>query len=99
LVFFLTRGQVMTLQGLVLRTLGGQGKTVGLLDRPYDVAVDAAGRMIVSDYTNQRLSVFDCDGTPQPPLHLPSKVFGVHYSHGQLVASLATGEIAVFDHM
>jgi DNA-binding beta-propeller fold protein YncE len=40
----------------------GEGGQAGLLDRPTGVAVDSAGRVYVSERTNNRISVFSGDG-------------------------------------
>ena len=49
--------------GTLLRTWGGPGTGPGTFTTPHAVAVDRAGRVLVGDRENNRLQVFDRDGT------------------------------------
>jgi peptidylamidoglycolate lyase len=42
---------------------GGKGSQPGQLQLPHGVAIDSRGRILVNDSDNQRVSVFDKDGT------------------------------------
>jgi DNA-binding beta-propeller fold protein YncE len=51
-------------QGVFKRIIGGeQGAAPGQLQLPHGVAVDAAGRLLVNDSDNKRVSVFAADGS------------------------------------
>ena len=49
--------------GTLLRTWGGPGTGPGTFTTPHAVAVDRAGRVLGGDRENNRLQVFDRDGT------------------------------------
>ncbi|MFQ5854383.1 MAG: SMP-30/gluconolactonase/LRE family protein [Anaerolineae bacterium] len=56
------RVMVLTPAGELLMSFGKEGKEPGQFWFPNDVAVDAKGRLYVSDGNNGRLQVFDPDG-------------------------------------
>ena len=50
--------------GQFVRIIGGvKGSQPGQLQLPHGVALDSKGRILVNDSDNQRVSVFDKDGT------------------------------------
>ena len=49
--------------GTLLRTWGGPGVGPGSFTTPHAVAVDRSGRVLVGDRENNRIQVFDRDGT------------------------------------
>jgi len=49
--------------GTFVRTWGGEGTASGQFRQPHSVATDAQGRLFVADRSNQRIQVFDGDGT------------------------------------
>ena len=49
--------------GTLLRTWGGPGTGPGTFTTPHAVAVDREGRVLVGDRENNRIQVFDRDGT------------------------------------
>jgi len=60
--------------GEFIRIIGGiQGSEDGFLDLPHGVAVDSAGRIIVNDSANQRISVFDSNGNYIESWAIPSR--------------------------
>jgi peptidylamidoglycolate lyase len=53
-----------TREGQFVRIIGGvKGTQPGQLQLPHGVALDSKGRLLVNDSDNQRVSVFDKDGT------------------------------------
>jgi sugar lactone lactonase YvrE len=51
-------------EGRFVRIIGGvKGSEPGQLQLPHGVALDSRGRILVNDSDNQRVSVFDKDGT------------------------------------
>jgi DNA-binding beta-propeller fold protein YncE len=48
--------------GEYIATIGGVGAGEGRFTTPSQIAVDAAGRIYVADYSNRRIQVFDADG-------------------------------------
>jgi len=51
-------------QGQFVRIIGGvKGSQPGQLQLPHGVALDSHGRILVNDSDNQRVSVFDKEGT------------------------------------
>jgi sugar lactone lactonase YvrE len=63
----LTRGDARVLKfdktGKFLKTWGGKGKAAGQFDVAHGLAIDAKGLLWVMDRENQRIQVFDQDGT------------------------------------
>ncbi|XP_072168840.1 E3 ubiquitin-protein ligase TRIM71-like [Diadema setosum] len=49
--------------GPALMTFGGEGEGDGQLCRPWGIAVDADGRIIVADRSNNRIQIFNSDGS------------------------------------
>ena len=49
--------------GALLRTWGGQGGGPGAFTTPHAVAIDGQGRVLVGDRENNRVQVFDREGT------------------------------------
>lgn len=53
-----------TADGEFIRVIGGhEGDAPGQLRVPHGIALDSAGRILVNDSDNQRVSVFDADGS------------------------------------
>jgi DNA-binding beta-propeller fold protein YncE len=50
-------------QGRFVKSWGGKGKGTGRFDVAHAVAVDAQGRLWVADRENQRIQIFDAEGT------------------------------------
>jgi len=63
----LTRGDARVLKfdktGRFLKTWGGKGKAPGQFDVAHAIAIDAKGLLWVVDRENQRIQVFDAEGT------------------------------------
>lgn len=60
--------------GAFVRIIGGtQGKQPGQMNVVHGVAIDPQGRVIVNDSDNQRLTIFDKDGTFQKTIAVPSR--------------------------
>ncbi|MEW6217977.1 MAG: NHL repeat-containing protein [Thermodesulfobacteriota bacterium] len=97
------RVQFFTLDGGYRRSFGTYGTGAGLLMKPLGVAVDAAGRVLVSDAQQGVVQVFDRQGAfigtlydPEHPLRTPLAV-AVGPASGQLfVASLNSGTVEVY---
>jgi DNA-binding beta-propeller fold protein YncE len=49
--------------GNFLKTWGGQGTGAGQFNVPHSIVTDAKGLLYVADRSNQRIQVFDADGT------------------------------------
>jgi len=49
--------------GNFIKTWGGKGKGPGQFDVAHGIAIDAGGRLWVADRENQRIQIFDQDGT------------------------------------
>jgi DNA-binding beta-propeller fold protein YncE len=59
-------------QGGLLLTFGTSGTAPGELMHPSDIVIsEGLGKVYVSDFGNERLSVFDLDGAPLPPIPAP----------------------------
>ena len=57
------RVQKMTTSGKFLSKFGTQGSGAGQLNSPHGICLDPDGRVFVSEYSNNRVSVFNPDGT------------------------------------
>ena len=63
-----------TSEGEFVRIIGGvKGSAPGELQVPHGVAVDSAGRILVNDSDNQRISVFAGDGSFVETWPFPSR--------------------------
>ena len=49
--------------GRFLKTWGGKGKEPGQFDVAHGIAIDATGKLWVTDRENQRIQIFDAEGT------------------------------------
>ncbi len=49
--------------GVIQNVLGGTGSGAGLFDNPRGIAVDLEGRLYVADGENDRIQIFNSDGT------------------------------------
>jgi sugar lactone lactonase YvrE len=49
--------------GRFLKSWGGKGKEPGQFEVAHGIAIDAAGRLWVADRENQRIQIFDAEGT------------------------------------
>ena len=56
-------GQVVTRRFRFVRSFGKEGSSVGTLDSPCGVAVNARNEIAVTELSNHRVSVFSSDGT------------------------------------
>ena len=54
---------MFTEDGSFVRTFGSEGDGDGELDEPSGVCVDHTGRIIVADTNNERLQIFEEDGS------------------------------------
>jgi DNA-binding beta-propeller fold protein YncE len=54
--------QVFGADGQFLRVIGHAGSGPGEMSYPYDVKVDAEGRLFVCEFGNSRIQVFDVEG-------------------------------------
>jgi sugar lactone lactonase YvrE len=52
-----------TTDGQLLKTWGTRGSARGELDQPHALAMDSRGRLFVGDRSNNRIQIFDQDGT------------------------------------
>lgn len=50
-------------EGNFIKTWGGEGAGPGQFNVPHSIVADAKGRLYVADRSNQRIQVFDADGT------------------------------------
>jgi DNA-binding beta-propeller fold protein YncE len=64
--------------GKFLKSWGGKGKGPGQFEVPHGIAVDAKGQLWVSDRENQRIQIFDADGTFIKELKYAGLPCGVH---------------------
>jgi sugar lactone lactonase YvrE len=61
-------------EGQFVRTIGGvKGPQPGQLQLPHGVALDSRGRILINDSDNQRVSIFDKDGTFVEAWPFPSR--------------------------
>lgn len=51
-------------QPIVVATFGAPGANTGELDAPQDLIVDTTDRVVVADFGNHRLTLFESDGSP-----------------------------------
>jgi YVTN family beta-propeller protein len=58
--------------------------TIGALDNPVAVAVDAAGKIYVANANSDTVTAYNPDGTPSTPT-----ITGLHYPMGIAVPRLA----------
>jgi DNA-binding beta-propeller fold protein YncE len=49
--------------GNFVKTWGGEGATPGQFNVPHSIVADAKGTLYIADRSNQRIQVFDADGT------------------------------------
>jgi len=97
------RVQVFDGSGTFKRNVGSYGRGAGLLMKPLGTAVDADGRIYVSDSYQNIVHVYDADGSYQATLfnltHPMRTPLGIAYSRktGQLyVASLNTSTVEIY---
>lgn len=66
--------------GTVVRTIGnGRGSELGELDSPRGIALDKYGNLLVADFHNSRVVVFNAsDGTPITSFSTPNNPFSVY---------------------
>ena len=57
-------GVISTIVGIGSYGFSGDGglATAAALNKPYDVAIDASGRLYIADYSNKRIRLIDLDG-------------------------------------
>ena len=95
--------QIIDCKGRFLRAFGSEGNENSQFQNPYDVCVqEDANRMIITDYNNNRLSVWGVDGC-QPILTVPVQGYpqGIcKYPHTHRIVvscGLGASDIKVFD--
>jgi len=76
-------------EGEVVRTWGEQGAAPGQFDLPHGISLDPNGRVYVADRSNQRVQVFEGDGTfvaawDEGTFGVGSRAWGLEYAQGRL---------------
>jgi hypothetical protein len=69
--------------GNFIRTWGGEGTGPGQFDVPHSIVVDAKGLLHIADRSNQRIQVFDADGTYLRESKHPGTPCGLCVTHDQ----------------
>ncbi|MDO8795870.1 MAG: peptidyl-alpha-hydroxyglycine alpha-amidating lyase family protein [Vicinamibacterales bacterium] len=72
-------------EGVFLKTWGQKGQNPGEFDAPHSIAIDSRGRLFVVDRGNDRIQVFDQDGTYLDSWRQFGRPSGIYIDHTNLL--------------